>query len=99
MRRAVITGIGIISSIGDNKDEVLNSLKAGRSGISFAEEYAKMGFRSHVYSHLWAKPDGLLCGVRRIPKPPTRRAISHPSLAWISRETCLAATGEFMVLV
>ena len=49
MRRAVITGIGIISSIGDNKDEVLNSLKAGRSGISFAEEYAKMGFRSHVY--------------------------------------------------
>ena len=49
MRRAVITGIGIISSIGDNKDEVLSSLKAGRSGISFAEEYAKMGFRSHVY--------------------------------------------------
>ncbi len=49
MRRAVITGIGIISSIGDNKDEVLNSLKTGRSGISFAEEYAKMGFRSHVY--------------------------------------------------
>ena len=49
MRRAVITGIGIISSIGDNKDEVLNSLKAGHSGISFAEEYAKMGFRSHVY--------------------------------------------------
>ena len=48
MRRAVITGIGIISSIGDNKDEVLNSLKAGRSGISFAEEYAKMGFRRHV---------------------------------------------------
>ena len=49
MRKAVITGIGIISSIGDDKDEVLNSLKTGRSGISYAEEYAKMGFRSQVY--------------------------------------------------
>ncbi len=49
MRRAVITGIGIVSSIGDNKEEVLDSLKEGRSGITFAEEYAEMGFRSHVY--------------------------------------------------
>ena len=49
MRRAVITGIGIVSSIGDNKEEVLDSLKEGHSGITFAEEYAEMGFRSHVY--------------------------------------------------
>ena len=49
MKRAVITGIGIISSIGDNKGEVLDALKTCRSGISFAEEYAEMGFRSHVY--------------------------------------------------
>ena len=49
MRRAVITGIGIVSSIGDNKEEVLDSLRECRSGISFAEEYAEMGFRSHVY--------------------------------------------------
>ena len=49
MRRAVITGIGIVSSIGNNKEEVLDSLKNCRSGISFAEEYAELGFRSHVY--------------------------------------------------
>ena len=49
VKRAVITGIGIISSIGDNKGEVLDALKTCRSGISFAEEYAEMGFRSHVY--------------------------------------------------
>ena len=49
VRRAVITGIGIVSSIGDNKEEVLDSLRHGRSGISRSEEYEEMGFRSHVY--------------------------------------------------
>ncbi|MBI1985538.1 MAG: beta-ketoacyl-ACP synthase I [Rhodospirillales bacterium] len=49
MRRVVITGVGIVSSIGDNKEEVLDSLRQGRSGISFSEEYRDMGFRSHVH--------------------------------------------------
>ena len=49
MRRAVITGIGIVSSIGDNQEQILDSLKQCRSGITFAEEYAAMGFRSHVH--------------------------------------------------
>jgi len=49
MRRVVITGVGIVSSIGNNKEEVLDSLHQGRSGISFAEEYRDMGFRSHVH--------------------------------------------------
>jgi len=49
VRRAVITGIGIVSSIGDNKEEVLESLKQGKSGISHADEYEEKGFRSHVY--------------------------------------------------
>jgi len=49
MRRVVITGFGIVSSIGNNKDEVLASLKAGKSGIRFNEEYRDKGFRSHVY--------------------------------------------------
>lgn len=52
-KRVVITGIGIVSCIGLNKDEVLASLKAGKSGISFAPEYAELGFRSHVHG----KPD------------------------------------------
>jgi 3-oxoacyl-[acyl-carrier-protein] synthase-1 len=48
-RRVVITGIGIVSCIGNDKGEVLESLREGRSGISFSEEYRDMGFRSHVY--------------------------------------------------
>ncbi len=48
MRRAVITGYGIISSIGSNRQEVLDSLRNGTSGIEFVEEYRDKGFRSHV---------------------------------------------------
>ncbi|BBL71233.1 beta-ketoacyl-ACP synthase I [Methylogaea oryzae] len=49
MRRVVITGLGIVSSIGNNKNEVVESLREGRSGLAFSEEYRDMGFRSHVY--------------------------------------------------
>ena len=52
VRRVVITGLGVISSIGNNKTEVLESLREGRSGIAFAKEYAAMGFRSHVHGSL-----------------------------------------------
>ena len=48
MRRVVITGLGIVSSLGNNKNEVKDSLFAGRSGISFQPEYAERGLRSHV---------------------------------------------------
>lgn len=48
MRRVVVTGLGIVSSIGNNRDEVVDSLRAGRSGIVKAEDYAEMGFRSQV---------------------------------------------------
>lgn len=48
MRRVVITGIGIVSPIGNNPAEVEASLRAGRSGIVFEEEYAANGFRSQV---------------------------------------------------
>jgi 3-oxoacyl-[acyl-carrier-protein] synthase I len=49
MRRVVVTGIGIVSSIGNNQTEVLDSLKEGRSGIVHCPEYAELGFRSHVH--------------------------------------------------
>jgi 3-oxoacyl-[acyl-carrier-protein] synthase I len=49
MRRVVITGLGIISSIGNNVTEVEASLRAGKSGIVFAPEYAEHGFRSQVH--------------------------------------------------
>ncbi|WP_313348760.1 beta-ketoacyl-ACP synthase I [Paracoccus sp. (in: a-proteobacteria)] len=49
MRRVVITGLGIVSPIGNNAAEVTDSLRAGRSGIVFAPEYAEHGFRSRVH--------------------------------------------------
>jgi len=48
MRRVVVTGMGIVSSLGNNKAEVLDSLRAGRSGITYQPEYAERGLRSHV---------------------------------------------------
>ena len=48
MRRVVITGMGIVSSIGNNTDEVLSSLREARSGIGRCESYAELGFRSQV---------------------------------------------------
>ena len=48
MRRVVITGLGVISPIGNNIDEVTDALKVGRSGITFEPEYAENGFRSRV---------------------------------------------------
>ncbi|WAK00613.1 beta-ketoacyl-ACP synthase I [Methylobacter sp. YRD-M1] len=49
MKRVVVTGLGIVSSIGNNRNEVVNSLKEGRSGIVFADVYKELGFRSHVH--------------------------------------------------
>jgi 3-oxoacyl-[acyl-carrier-protein] synthase-1 len=57
MRRVVVTGLGIVSSIGNNKAEVLDSLRQGRSGITFSEVYRDMGFRSHVHGSLKIDPD------------------------------------------
>jgi len=49
MKRVVVTGMGIVSSLGNNKSEVLESLKKAKSGIEFNEKYAEMGLRSHVH--------------------------------------------------
>jgi 3-oxoacyl-[acyl-carrier-protein] synthase I len=49
MKRIVVTGLGIVSSIGNNRDEVVDSLRAGRSGIVHSPVYEEMGFRSHVH--------------------------------------------------
>ena len=52
MNRVVITGMGIVSSLGGNKDEVLESLKSAKTGIEFSEKYAEMGLRSHVHGSI-----------------------------------------------
>ena len=48
MRRVVVTGIGIVSSIGNNQSEVLSSLKAGTSGINYREDFEEAGLKSKV---------------------------------------------------
>ncbi len=50
MRRVVVTGIGIVSAIGDNKEEVTTSLREARSGVIAATEYAELGFRCQVHA-------------------------------------------------
>ena len=52
MRRAVITGIGIVSSLGNNAAEVLASLKAGKSGISYSEQFEQQNLRSRVWGNI-----------------------------------------------
>lgn len=60
MRRVVVTGLGIVSSIGNNKFEVLNSLRQGRSGITASEEYEQLGFRSHIHGSIKLNVDELI---------------------------------------
>jgi len=52
MKRVVVTGMGIVCSLGNNKSEVLESLKEVKSGIEFSEIYADMGLRSHVHGSI-----------------------------------------------
>lgn len=49
MRRVVVTGLGVVSPIGNNVTEVTDSLREGRSGIVHCEDYAERGFRSHLH--------------------------------------------------
>lgn len=60
MKRAVVTGLGIISSIGNNQNEVLISLKNGQSGITFSQELKESGMRSHVWGDIKLNISGLI---------------------------------------
>jgi 3-oxoacyl-[acyl-carrier-protein] synthase I len=60
MRRVVVTGLGIVSSIGSNAQEVTASLREGRSGISFAPDYAERGFRCQVHGAPQVDLDALI---------------------------------------
>ncbi|QWF71836.1 beta-ketoacyl-ACP synthase I [Methylomonas paludis] len=60
MKRVVVTGLGIVSSIGNNRDEVVESLRAGHSGIVHAEVYQEMGFRSHVHAPINLELDDVI---------------------------------------
>src|ERR687886_2162570 len=60
MRRAVVTGMGIVSSIGNNVQEVLASLREARSGITYAPKHAELGFRSQVHGAPTLDPESVI---------------------------------------
>jgi 3-oxoacyl-[acyl-carrier-protein] synthase I len=60
MRRVVVTGMGIVSSIGNNSQEVLASLREAKSGIVKADKYAELGFRSQVHGAPTLDPSGIV---------------------------------------
>ena len=60
MKRVVVTGIGIVSCLGNDQASVLESLKNGKSGITFKEEYKEMGLRSHVSGSISINLDELI---------------------------------------
>jgi 3-oxoacyl-[acyl-carrier-protein] synthase I len=60
MRRVVVTGMGIVSSIGNNSQEVLASLREAKSGIVKADKYAELGFRSQVHGAPTLDPGGIV---------------------------------------
>ena len=60
MHRAVVTGMGIISCLGNDKPAVVNSLLEGKSGITFNPNYAEIGMRSHVSGSINIDAEGLI---------------------------------------
>ena len=60
MKRVVVTGIGIVSSLGNNKSEVTESLRSGKTGVKFSPEYAELGFRSHVHAPVTVDTEELI---------------------------------------
>jgi len=60
VKRVVITGLGAVSSIGNNIDEIVDALRQGRSGIEASAEYAELGLRSHVHGPIRINPADLI---------------------------------------
>ena len=60
MRRVVVTGLGITSSIGTNQQQVLESLRQGKSGVEFCPKYEELGFRSHIHGAVDLDLNGLI---------------------------------------
>lgn len=87
MKRAVITGLGIISSIGNNQEEVLASLREGRSRITFSEEFKEIGMRNQVWGNVKLDTAGLI-------DRKTARFMSDASIyAYLSMEQAIADSG------
>ena len=60
LKRVVVTGLGVKSSIGNSQAEVLSALKSATGGVAHSQEYADLGFRSHVYAPISLDLDALI---------------------------------------
>ena len=87
MRRVVVTGIGIVSSIGENKDKVAEALKAGKSGVVFAPEYAELNFKCQVH----ARPP--VAAADHVDKRAMRFMGEGAGWAYMSMEQAIADAG------
>ncbi len=87
MRRVVVTGMGIVSSIGNSTQEVLAALREGKSGIVRAEKYAELGFRCHVHG----APD--LAWETMVPRKPRRFMEAGTAWNYVAMEQAIRDCG------
>jgi 3-oxoacyl-[acyl-carrier-protein] synthase-1 len=83
MRRVVVTGMGIVSSIGNNSQEVVASLREGRSGITRAEKYAELGFKCQVHG------EPKLDWASIVPRKPKRFMDAGVGWNWIAMDQAI----------
>ncbi len=87
MKRVVITGLGIVSCLGNDKQAVTESLREGKSGISFREDYKEAGMRSHVAGHVTIDLD------EHIDRKVKRFMGDAAAFAYISMQQAIADSG------
>ena len=87
MRRVVVTGMGIVSSIGNNSQEVVANLREARSGIVACEDYAKLGFRSRVHGSLKIDLDAM------VDRRARRFQGDGAGYAWVAMQQAIADAG------
>ena len=87
MRRVVVTGLGIVCSIGNNAQEVIASLREAKSGIVAAEDYQRMGFRSQVHGSLKVDLD------TAVDRRAKRFMGDGAAYAWIAMNQAIADAG------
>lgn len=87
MRRVVVTGMGVVSSIGNNTQEVLASLREAKSGISRAEKYAELGFKCQVHGAPHIEWEAM------VPRKPKRFMGAGVGWNWIAMDQAIRDAG------
>ncbi|HKZ95793.1 MAG TPA: beta-ketoacyl-ACP synthase I [Hyphomicrobiaceae bacterium] len=87
MRRVVVTGMGIVSSIGNSTQEVLASLREAKSGVVRADKYAELGFRCHVHG------EPKIDWESQVPRKPKRFMAAGVGWNWIAMDQAIRDSG------